>query len=131
MAEEALVESLVLDSIKLVEELDKQGDAPTNALWYFASDAEEWLFLVAGPAFDSVLPQNEFEAYEKIGRAIAKAGFYSLNIGDVKPVRTDDPILVATKDVVSTRPDAVIRAHFRGNVFNGIFVKEMLVLRAA
>jgi hypothetical protein len=131
MAEEALEESLVLDSIKLVEELDKQGDAPTNALWYFASDAEEWLFLVAGPTFDSLLPQNEFQAYEKIGRAIAKAGFYSLNIGDVKPVRTDDPILVATKSVVTTRPDAVVRAHFRGNVFNGIFVKEMLVLRAA
>ena len=108
MAEEALVESLVLDSIKLVEELDKQGDAPTNALWYFASDAEEWLFLVAGRTFDSLLPQNEIQAYEKIGRAITNAGFYSLSIAN-----------------------AVIRAHFRGNVFNGVFVKEMLVLRAA
>ena len=131
MADHTLVESLVQDSIKLVEELDKQGDAPTNALWYYSSDTEDWLFLIAGRTFDSLLPQSQIQAYDKIGKAIATAGFYSLSIADVKPFRTDDPILVATKSVVTTRPDGVVRAHFRGNVFNGIFVKEMLVLRAA
>ena len=131
MAEEALVESLVQDSIKLVEELDRQAAAPTNALWYYFSDAEEWRFLIAGPTFDSLLPQHQIQAYEKLARAIAKENFYSLSIAHVKLVRTDDPILVATKFVVTTPPNAVIRAHFRDNVFNGIFVKEMLVLRAA
>lgn len=48
MAEEILVESLVIDSMKLVEELDKQGDTPTNVLWYYFSDAEDWGLLVAG-----------------------------------------------------------------------------------
>jgi hypothetical protein len=131
MAEEALVESLVQDSIRLVDELDKQGDAPTNALWYYFSDAEEWRFLVAGPSFDGLLPRQEIQAYERVAIAISKADFFSLSIGNVKLVRTDDPLLVATKFVVKTAPNGVIRAHFRDNVFNGIFVKEMLVLRAA
>ena len=119
------------DSVRLVEELDKRGDAPTNALWYFFSDAEQWRFLVAGPAFDRLLPKDEAHAYQKIAQAITKAGLDSLSIADVKLLRTDDSLLVATKIVLKTTPDAVVRAHFRDNTFNGIFVKEMLVLRAA
>lgn len=42
MAEETLAESSVTDSVKLVEELDKRGDTPSNVLWYFFSDAEVW-----------------------------------------------------------------------------------------
>jgi hypothetical protein len=131
VAEEALVESLVGDSVKLVEELDKRGDGPTNALWYFFSDAEEWRFLVAGPSFDSLLPRDEGSAYEKVAQAIAKASLDSLTIADVKLLRTNDSLLVATKFVLKTTPYALVRAHFRDNTFNGIFVKEMLVLRAA
>lgn len=54
-----------------------------------------------------------------------------MTIADVKLVRTDDPVLAATKFVLKTPQSAVVRAHFRDNTFNGIFVKEMLVLRAA
>ena len=131
MAEEALVESSVTDSVKLVEELDKQGDTPSNVLWYFVSDAEVWRLLVAGKSFDSLLPKDESHAYQKIARAIGSANLTSLSIADVKLVRTDDPVLVATTFVIKTPADGVVRAHFRDNTFNGIFVKEMLVLRAA
>lgn len=131
MAEEALVESSVADSVKLVKELDKQGDTPSNVLWYFFSDAEVWRLLVAGTAFDSLLPKDESQAYQKIARAIGSANLTSLSIADVKLVRTNDPVLVATKFVIKTPADGVVRAHFRDNTFNGIFVKEMLVLRAA
>ena len=131
MAEEALVESSVTDSVKLVNELDKQGDTPSNVLWYFFSDAEVWRLLVAGGAFDSLLPRDESRAYQKIARAIGSANRTSLSIADVKLVRTDDPVLIATKFVIKTPADDVVRAHFRDNTFNGIFVKAMLVLRAA
>lgn len=131
MAEEALVESLVADSIRLVEELDKQGDSPSNVLWYFFSDADEWRLLVAGKTFDPLLPKEELRAYLELGKAIRKAELDSLTIAAVKLVRTDDPILIATKFVIQTPPHGVVRAHFRDNTFNGVFVKEMLILRAA
>jgi hypothetical protein len=131
MAEEALVESLVADSVKLVEELDRQGDDPSNALWYYFSDAEEWRFLIAGSSFDRLLPKNQGQAYQNLAQAITKANLDSLSIADVKLVRTDDPLLVATKLAIQTPPHGVVRAHFRENTFNGIYVKEMLVLRAA
>jgi hypothetical protein len=100
-------------------------------LWYFFSDAEVWRLLVAGRTFDLLLPKDESQAYQKIARAIENANLTSLSIADVKPVRTDDPLLVATKFVIKTPANGVVRAHFRDNTFNGIFVKEMLVLRAA
>jgi len=131
MAEEALVESSVGDSVKLVEELDRQGDTPTNVLWYFFSDAEVWRLLVAGRTFDTLLPRDESQAYQKIARAIRSANLTSLSIADVKLVRTDDSLLTATKFVIKTPANGVVRAHFRDNTFNGVFVKEMLVLRAA
>jgi methionine salvage enolase-phosphatase E1 len=131
MAEETLVESLVAESVKLVRELDKQGDTPSNVLWYYFSDAEEWRLLVAGKPFDQLLPKDESQAYQKVAGAIGKANLDSLTIADVKLVRTDDALLAATKFVIKTPPDGVVRAHFRDNTFNGIFVKEMLVLRAA
>ena len=131
MAEETLVESVVADSIKLVEELDRLGDNPRNALWYFFSDAEEWRLLIAGPSFDQLLPKDEGLAYQKIAKAITAADLDSLTIADVKLVRTDDVVLAATRFVLKTRADGVARAHFRDSTFNGIYVKEMLVLRAA
>jgi hypothetical protein len=131
MAEEALVESSVTDSVKLVEELDKQGNTPSNVLWYFFSDAEVWRLVVAGPSFDPLLPRDESGAYQEVAKAIERANLTSLSIADVKLVRTDDPVLVATKFVIKTPADGIVRAHFRDNTFNGIFVKEMLVLRAA
>lgn len=131
MAEETLVESRVTDSVKLIKQLDKQGDSPTNALWYFYSDAEEWRVLIAGPAFDKLLPKEEGHAYQKIAQAIASAKLDTLTIADVKLIRTDDPVLKATRFVLKTPKSAVVRAHFRDNTFNGIFVKEMLVMRAA
>jgi hypothetical protein len=131
MAEETLVESVVTDSIKLVGELDRLGDNPRNALWYFFSDADEWRLLIAGPSFDPLLPKDEGLAYQKIAKAITAANLDSLTIADVKLVRTDDAVLAATRFVLKTRADGVVRAHFRDNTFNGIYVKEMLVLRAA
>jgi hypothetical protein len=131
MAEETLVESLVIDSVKLVEALDQQGDKPKNVLWYFSSDAEQWYLLVAGPTFDQLLPKDEAQAYRKVAKAIGAIAVHSLTIAAVKLVRTDDTLLVATKSVLKTPPDHVVRAHFRNNTFKGIFVKEMLVLRAA
>jgi hypothetical protein len=121
----------VADSVRFVQELDSHGDGPSNALWYYLSDAEEWRLLVAGPTFDRLLPAQEGLAYEAAAKAIVSARVDSLAIAQVKLVRTDDPLLVATRFVIRTPERGVVRAHFRGNTFNGVFVKEMLVLRAA
>jgi hypothetical protein len=131
MAEEALVESLVNESVKLVEELDRSGTGPTNVLWYYFSDADEWRLLLAGPAFDKLLPKDEARAYQALARAIRASGVSSLTIAEVKLVRTDDALLSATRPIVKTPATGLGRMRFRDSTVNGIFVKEMLIMRAA
>lgn len=59
------------------------------------------------------------------------ADLKSLDIGEVQPVRTDDPLLCATKHLVKTPADGFARVYRRSGVYNDVFVKHVLVLRAA
>ena len=131
MGEEALVESQISDTISLVKCLEGQGDNPSSVVWYYFSDADEWRLLLAGSSFDALLPGDESRAYQKVAEALTKAEVTSLTIGEVKLVKTDYPSLKATKFLIGTPPDAMGRAHFKDNRVNGIFIKEMLVLRSS
>ena len=128
MAKQSLVESLISDSVKLVDELDKQGHYPSNALRYFFSVAEEWRLLIAGHSFNQFLPKDEGQVV--ITKAIGSANLDSLTVADVKVVRTDDTTLIATKMLVKTSPVDVRPIHFHDLTFNGIFIREICVLRA-
>jgi hypothetical protein len=131
MGEEALVESQIADTIALVNVLETQGDKPSSVVWYYFPDAGEWRLLIAGPSFDALLPKEESRAYQKIAEALNKAQVTSITIGEIKLVRTDYPLLKAVRFLIGTPPDAMVRAHFKDNSVNGIFVKEMLVLRSS
>lgn len=131
MGEAALVESQIADSFALVRTLDKAGNNPSVAMWYYYPDSDEWRLLIAGPAFDALLPKEEARAYLLLVNALAEAGVSSLSIGEVKIIRMDDPILEAARFLIRTEPNAIVRGHFKNNRIKGIYIKEMLVLRAA
>jgi len=131
MDQEALVEERISDAVALVKSLEDLGDKPSAAVWYYFPDAGEWRLLVAGETFDPLLPKQEAQAYLKIAAGLRKAGVSTLSIGEVKVVRTDDSLLKAGRVLLRTGPDALVRVHFRDNSINGVFIKEMLVLRSA
>lgn len=130
MGQEVLVEEKIADSIELMKNLDAQGTQLTNALWLLFSDAESWRLLLAGEAFDPLLPKKESLAYEKVAKAMGGVELKSLSIADIKLVSKDYPLLKATT-FIKTSGTGIMRAHFKDTTFNGIFVKEMLVLRAS
>lgn len=131
MGEEALVESQITDTISLVKTLESQGDKPSTVVWFYFPDADECRLLLAGPSFDALLPKEESRAYQRVAEALSKAEVTSLTIGEVKLIKTDYPLLNATRFLIGTPPDAIIRAHFKDNRVDGIFIKEMLVLRSS
>lgn len=131
MVEETLVEGQISDSIALTKSLDDRHDNPASVVWHYFPDADEWRLLIAGPSFDQLLPKDEPRAYQKISEALSDSHPTSLNIGEVKLVKTDHPLIEATRIMVKTPGDGVVRAHFKDNMVNGIFIKEMLVLRSS
>lgn len=131
MGDKALVESQVADAIALITKLDSEGTTPTLAVWYFYDDAAEWRLIIAGPAFDALLPKQEPVAYRKIVEAMAATSLSSLAASDVKLVSTDNPLTRALHRLVQTGPNGIARAYFTDTSLNGIFVKEMIILRSA
>lgn len=131
MGEKTLVEGLLDDSIELVKKLDVSNDAPTLAAWYFYEDADQWRLLIAGPPFDQLLPKNEPIAYQKISEAISAAGLQSLSISMVKLIQTGDPLSKALHFLLRTPPNGIMKANFSNTTLNGIFIKEMIILRSA
>jgi hypothetical protein len=131
MGESALVETQISDASDLVTKLDDIGMSPTLVAWYYYDDLAEWQLLLAGPRFDELLPKQEALAYRKIAEALSAASPGSLALSDIKLVRTDLPLAKTIRMLIRTPSNGIMRAHFANNSVNGIFIKEMMLLRAA
>jgi hypothetical protein len=131
MGEKALVEDLIDESVALVKELDGTKTPTTFAAWYYYVDADEWRLIIASAAIDSLLPKQEAVAYRKVIDALTSLSPAALSVSDLKLVPTSYPLLQALKYLIGTGPDGIARAHFRDCTMNGIFIKEVFILRSA
>jgi len=131
MGEKALVESLISDAVALITKLDEGGTSPTFAAWYYYDDADEWRLLIASPVLDPLLQKQEAFAYRKVIEALGSTLPAALSLSDLKLVATNYQLLQALKLLIGTGPRGITRAHFKDCTINGIFVKELIVLRSA
>jgi len=131
MGEKTLVEGALDDSIQLVRHFDAGGNKPTFATWYYYDDAGEWRLLLSSQTFDELLKKNGALAYQRVAEAITQENLGSLSISEIKIIPSSDPLPNTVKMIISTSENGVMRAHFSNTTINGIFIKEMFVLRAA
>ena len=80
---------------------------------------------------DSLLPQKEAVAYQRVAKVLTSLTLTSLALSDLKLVRTDFPLVKAIQVILRTPANSVGVAHFSDTTLNGIFMKEMVVLRSA
>ncbi len=131
MGKETLVEGRIVDAVRLIQKLDEEGKSPTFAIWYLYEDVDEWRLVIAGPAFDLFLPKNEDVAYMKLIEAMTSLPLSSLSVSDLKLIRTDAALPQALRVLIRTPSTGTVRAQFSDTTLNGIFVKEMIILRSA
>lgn len=131
MGEKTLVEGLIDEAIALVKKLDETATPTTFAAWYYYDDADEWRLLIASTALDTLLPKQEAVAYRKVIDALSALSPAALSVSDLKLVATTYPLLQALKFLVGTGPQGIARVHFRDCTMNGIFIKEVVILRSA
>lgn len=131
MAETALVEGLIDDAIKLVNELDLGKYKPTKVIWYYYDDVDSWRLIIVNGESDKLLPKQEPLAYKYIAEAINNTNLSVLSISDIKLMKTDDPLVKAISFLMKTGADGFMRASFSNTTLNGIFIKEMIILRSA
>lgn len=131
MGEKALVESLINDAIALIKKLDELEIPPTFAGWYYYADADEWRLLIASQKLDQLLPKQEPMAYRKVIEALSTTSPSSLGVSDLKLVETSYPLLKSLKYIVGTGPTGIGQVHMSNSTINGIFIKEIVILRSA
>jgi hypothetical protein len=131
MGDKALVENQIADAIKLIQKLDADGRAPSLAAWYYYDDADEWRLLIAGSTFDVSSPKDEVVAYKYLVETMASLSLSSLTISDLKLVSTKSPLRQALRLLIGTGPDGIVQVHCTNSTVNGIFIKEMVILRSA
>lgn len=131
MGEKTLVEGLIDEAVALVKKLDETATPTTFAAWYYYDDADEWRLLIASTALDTLLPKQEAVAYRKVIDALSALSPTALSISDLKLVSTTFPLLQALKFLVGTGPQGIVRAHVSNSTINGIFIKEVVILRSA
>jgi hypothetical protein len=131
MGEKTLVESQITDSIALIEQLDSSEYLPSLAVWYYYDDVDEWRLIIAGQKFDEYLPKQEPKIYRVIAEAINEKELSSINISQVKIMKSDEPLAKTMKLLVGTDPKGITKTHFVDTTINAIFIKEMIVLRSA
>jgi len=131
MAETAMVEGLVEDSVELIKKLDEGSYKPTKVIWYYYDDVDSWRLIISGFEFDKLLPKQEPHAYKIIAEAVNVENLSSLSISEIKLMKGDDPLLGALGFLVGTDPDGIIRANFNDTTLNGTFIKSMIIMRSA
>jgi hypothetical protein len=131
MGEKTLVEGLIDEAVALVKKLDETATPTSFAAWYYYDDADEWRLLIASTALDTLLPKQEAVAYRKVIDALSALSPTALSISDLKLVATTYPLLQALKFLVGTGPQGIVRAHVSNSTINGIFIKEVVILRSA
>jgi hypothetical protein len=131
MGEKALVESQINDAIALIKKLDETGASPTFAAWYYYDDADEWRLLIASPALDPLLQKQEPVAYRKVIEALSSVSPSALGISDLKVLNSKSPLPEALRFLIRTGPQDIAPTRFANCTFNGIFIKEVLILRSA
>lgn len=131
MAEAAMVEGLIEDSIELIKKLDEGDYKPSKVIWYYYDDVDSWRLIISGGEFDKLLPKQEPHAYKIIAEAVNAKKLSSLSISEVKLMKGDDPLLGTLGFLVGTGPDNIIRANFSDTTLNGIFIKDMIIMRSA
>lgn len=133
MGEEALVEDQIRDANKLIEVLDADGASPSLAAWHYDDDAVAWRLVLAGPFFDKLLREKGGQslAYLKVVEAFAKTSPSALSIADVKLVDSQAKLPKTIGTFITTPSKGFVRAHFTNNFVNGIFLKDILLLRSA
>ena len=130
MGEKTLVEEVFTDTQNLVQKLDSTGESPSFAAWYYYADAEEWRLIIASPSLDTLLPKQEAIAYQRVIAALSASDAVALAVSDLKVVHTSFPLLGALRFLIRTDPKEIVRAHFKDCSINGMFIKEVVVLRS-
>ncbi len=126
MVSTTLVETQIEDGEKIVRQLDADRFNVDSALWFFDTQKDKWILLIATPLINSIGPK---ESYAKIKKSIDKLVDELKTVTlDVSLIKPDNDLLRILKSALRVGPE-IAHIRFTGNVINGTLIEDALIYR--
>jgi hypothetical protein len=118
---------LVSGGHALVKALDAAGIPPRLAMWVHFTDTDTWKLWTVPP--NGMLDKREY--YRQVAEVIAKnrVELGDLSASDVEMVSEKHPGVQGIGRFLHA--PGLTSAHFSGNVFNGFYLPDGIILRSA
>lgn len=127
VVKESLSREMIDAGAELTRLLDESRLLVDAALWFYLSENNYWLFIVASPEVRTLGPKN---IYKKIQTVIQKnlLAYSLIMLKDVRVVDSKDPLILLLRNIV-TIGNGVNHVRVSQNVVNGIFIEDAYVYR--
>jgi hypothetical protein len=130
MAEETLVKEALTEEMKnagarLTRALDETGWPVVASFWYFESDENQWMLMLASPR---VSAQGPLEAYEAVADALERLHQSYANLNHIRVVAPDHPVVRALTSAIQTGW-TIAGIPFSRQAINGSIIDDAYIYR--
>jgi hypothetical protein len=130
VVKEYLSPEMVESGAKLIAQLDEMGLPVVAAFWFFDSETNEWILRVATPDLE-IVPTPDI--YLKIRQARQALGEQAAGVPmlGVRLASVNDKTVRVLRNNLHTDPKVLSRVRLRKTAFDGHYMDDVLVYRAA
>ncbi len=127
MVESQLTRELIEEGATLVEGLDKAGESPDAALWFYFPDVGAWKLLLAEGKVGPTGPRDVYRTIQKTLQSLRNK-ITHLSLQDVAVAKPEAPLIQLLRQAVATGP-GISGIRFTGNVINGVPIEDAYIYR--
>ena len=126
MVNPTLVDTQIEDGEIILRQLDADRFKVVSALWFFDTQKEKWILLIATPLVKTVGPRESYVKMKKsLDKLVQRLDTATLAVSLIKP---EHDLLRALKSALRVGP-GISRIRFTNNVINGKLIEDALVYK--
>lgn len=126
MDKTTLVKDDISEGKKLIKNLDSTGFKVNSALWFFATDLNEWRFVLAS---DYLNKHGLKEAYSFIRKELEEISLTNISLNNIAIVGNNDELIKLLRHEIKTDDRDILEIRFTRNVINGTMIEDTVIYR--
>lgn len=120
-----MVNKDIEDGKELIKALDKSDFELTGALWFYFSDAQDWLMLLVSPLVEKAGPSSCYRKVQSVIEHMPRD--FGLSLSRISVVSPTDSLIRLLRKAIHV--EGISRVRFKRNTINGVFIEDALIYR--
>ncbi|MEL7665607.1 MAG: hypothetical protein AAGU10_16010 [Methanosarcina mazei] len=126
MDKATLVKDDISDGKKLIQHLDNTEFKVNSALWFYATDLNEWKLVLAS---EYLKAHGLKEAYSFVQNELEKLYLTNISLNNIAITGANDQLIELLKRGIVTGSKDISDIRFTRNVINGVMIEDALIYR--